>query len=114
MVETDAARNGYCFACRPHRTGHEPGLPRSRIFVRRLPCQLRSLEQEFVGLVRNPIVDEVALRPIERIRLDDVRTRLKVFPVNVQNDIGSRPNQALIPPLERSSPTITRRQVPLL
>src|SRR5205814_9236472 len=50
----------------------------------------------------------------EAVRLDDVRSRLKILPVNIQNDIRPRSNEILIASFERGSAEILRIQVALL
>ena len=63
---------------------------------------------------RKPIFREHNRRPAKAVRFDDVRARLKVFPVNIQNDIRARSNQVFIASFERSSAKIRRIQVSLL
>src|SRR5947207_123702 len=53
-------------------------------------------------------------RSVEVVRLDDVRSRLKILPVNIQNDIRPRSNEILIASFERGSAKILRVQVALL
>ena|SRR5204863_8647418 len=53
-------------------------------------------------------------RSTEAVRLDDVRSRLKILPVNIQNDIRPRSNEILIASFERSPAKILRIQVALL
>src|SRR2546429_7137070 len=53
-------------------------------------------------------------RSAEAVRLDDVRSRLKIFPVNIQNDIRPRPNEIFIATFERGPTKILRVQVALL
>src|SRR5260370_1251321 len=50
----------------------------------------------------------------EAVLFPDARSRLKVFPVNIQNHIRARSNQVFIASFERSSAKIRRIQVPLL
>src|SRR5437870_4333872 len=53
-------------------------------------------------------------RSAEAVRLDDVRSRLKILSVNIQNDIRPRSNEILIASFERGSAEILRIQVALL
>src|SRR2546430_30165 len=53
-------------------------------------------------------------RSAEAVRRDDVRSRLKIFPVNIQNDIRPRPNEIFIATFQRGPPNILRVQVALL
>ena len=53
-------------------------------------------------------------RSAKRVRFDDVRSRLKILPVNIQHHVRPRSHQVLIAPFERSSAKVRRRQVALL
>src|SRR6266852_298913 len=61
-----------------------------------------------------PILRQHDRRPAEAVRFDDIRSRLEVFPVNIQNDVRARSNQVFVASLERSSAKILRIQVALL
>src|SRR5438477_6307378 len=61
-----------------------------------------------------PILRQHNRRSAEAVRLDDVRSRLKILPVNIQNDIRPRSNEILIASFERGSAEILRIQVALL
>src|SRR5437016_1559018 len=53
-------------------------------------------------------------RSAEAVRLDDVRSRLKILPVNIQNDIRPCPNEIFIATFECGPAKILRVQVALL
>src|SRR5437870_3253858 len=52
--------------------------------------------------------------PAKAIGLDDVRSRFKIFSVDIQHHVRPRSNQVFIAAFERSSAKVRRTQLPLL
>ncbi len=110
----DAACHGDRFRGRSHRACYKPRPSGRAELVRCLPGQFRGALVEEMRVRGQSVLGQHDGGAAETVGLDDVRTSLEIFPVNIQDHVGTSANKILVAAFERGAAKIGSAEIALL